>query len=326
MSKININGTEITIINQKGNDYISLTEMVSGFEDGGKLIERWINSKNTVDFLGVWEQYNNPDFNSPEFRGIRENVGSGSYFLSIKKWIEKTNAIGIEAKAGRYGGSWAQIDIAFEFGTYISPEFKLLLIIEFKNLKQREASGIEQVWDFRRFLTRANYRIQTDAIQDVLIPLRNLPKKLEGIVYAEEAEVLNKVVFDKTAKDWNLENPDLVKRNQNIRDYGTTHQLILIANLEPLNAELIRNGIEQHDRILMLKQAAVEQIKSLLKSKAIQDTLIDSPNIEKHKRINIRNIEGEKQTPNLNEFNKKLKSITDQTPKKDENPPQDKLL
>ena len=299
MSKININGTQITVINQNGNDYISLTEMVSGFEDGSKLIERWINSKNTVDFLGVWEQLYNPNFNSPEFRGIRENVGSGNYFLSIKKWIEKTNAIGIEAKAGRYGGSWAQIDIAFEFGTYISPEFKLLLISEFKNLKQREASGIDQVWDFRRFLTKANYRIQTDAIQDVLIPLRNLPKKLEGIVYAEEAEVLNKVVFDITAKEWNTQNPDLVKKGQNIRDYGTTHQLILIANLEPLNAELIRNGINQYNRILTLKQAATEQIKSLLKSKAIQDTLIDSPNIEKYKRIDIRKVDSEKQTPNI---------------------------
>jgi len=300
MSKITINGTDITVTNKNGNDYISLTEMVSGLEDGSKLIERWINSKNTVDFLGVWEEFYNPSFNSPEFRGIRENVGSGSYFLSIKKWIEKTNAIGIEAKTGRYGGTWAQVDIAFEFGTYISPTFKLLLITEFKLLKQKEASGIDQVWDFRRFLTKANYRIQTDAIQDVLIPLRNLPKKLEGIVYAEEAEVLNKVVFNKTAKEWNAENPDLIKKNQNIRDYASTHQLILIANLEPLNAELIRNGISQYDRILTLKQAAVEQVKSLLKSKAIQDMQIDSPNIEKYKRIDIRKVDSEKQTPNLN--------------------------
>jgi|SRR6185312_4670922 len=223
MSKITIDGTDITVINKDGSDYISLTDMVSGFEDGSKLIERWINSKNTVDFLGVWEQFYNPSFNSPEFRGIRENVGSGNYFLSIKKWIEKTNAIGIEAKTGRYGGTWAQVDIAFEFGTYISPTFKLLLITEFKLLKQKEASGIDQVWDFRRFLTKANYRIQTDAIQEVLIPLRNLPKKLEGIVYAEEAEVLNKVVFNKTAKEWNAENPDLVKK---IKISETTVRLI----------------------------------------------------------------------------------------------------
>ncbi len=243
MSKITINGSSITVVNRVGQDYISLTEMVAGFENGDKLIERWINTKNTVDFLGVWEQLYNPNFNSPEFRGIRENVGSGNYFLSIKKWVDKTNSIGLEAKAGRYGGSWAQIDIAFEFGTYISPEFKLLLITEFKNLKQRESTGIEQVWDFRRFLSRANYRIQTDAIQDVLVPLRNLPKKLEGIIYAEEAEVLNTVVFNKTAKEWNAQNANLVKKGQNIRDYGTTHQLILIANLEPLNAELIRNEV-----------------------------------------------------------------------------------
>jgi len=300
MSKINVKGTEITIIHQNEDDYICLTEMVSGFEDGSKLIERWLNSKTTVDFLGVWEQLYNPNFNSPEFRGIRENVGSGNYFLSIKKWMELTKAIGISAKTGRYGGTWAQIDIALEFCSYISPEFKLLLITEFKNLKQREASGIDQVWDFRRFLSKANWRIQTDAIQEVLIPLRNLPKGKEGIIYAEEAEVLNKVVFNKTAKEWNAENPDLVKKNHNIRDYGSTHQLIIIANLEPLNAELIRNRVSQYDRIQMLKQAAVEQMKSLLKSKAIQDTYIDSPMVEKHKKIDIKKIDTDRQTPDIN--------------------------
>lgn len=204
----------------------------------------------------------------------------------MKKWIEATNAIGIYAKTGRYGsGTWTQVDIAFEFGTYISPEFKLLLITEFKNLKKREASGIDQVWDFRRFLSKANWRIQADAIQEVLVPLRNLPKVKEGIIYAEEAEVLNKVVFNKTAKEWNTENPDLVKKGHNIRDYGNTHQLIVIANLEPLNAELIRNKINQFERIQLLRRAAIEWMKSLSKSTAIQDTLIDSPLNEKNKLI-----------------------------------------
>ena len=300
MSKININGTDITIISKNDEDFICLTDMISNIEDGNKILERWLNSKNTVDFLGVWEQYNNPDFNSPEFRGIRENVGSGSYFLSIKKWVEATGAIGIYAKTGRYGsGTWAHVDIAFEFGTYISPEFKLLLITEFKNLKKREASGIEQVWDFRRFLSKANYRIQTDAIKDVLVPLSNLPPAKMGILYASEAEVLNKVVFNKTANEWNNENPELVKKGHNIRDYGSTHQLIIIANLEPLNAELIRNKISQYDRIQMLKQAAVEQLKSLSKSKAIQDTYIDSPNVDKYKKIDIRAVDSEKQSPSI---------------------------
>lgn len=302
MSKIHVNGTDITIINQNEEDFICLTEMVANIEDGSKLIERWMNTKTTVDFLGVWEQMNNQNFNSPEFRGIKERVGSGNFFLSIKKWVDLTNAIGVYSKTGRYGsGTWAQIDIAFEFCSYISPEFKLLLITEFKNLKKREASGLDQVWDFRRFLTKANYRIQTDAIQDILIPLRNLPKKLEGIIYAEEAELLNKVVFNKTAKEWNAENIALVKKGHNIRDYGTTHQLILIANLEPLNAELIRNGISQYDRLLTLKQAAVEQVKSLLKSKAIQDTLIDSPNVEKYKKIDIREIDSDKISPDISQ-------------------------
>jgi hypothetical protein len=300
MSKIQVQGTSITIIQQQDEDYISLTEMVANIDDGTRLIERWLNTKTTVDFLGVWEGLNNPNFKTPEFRGIKENVGSGSYFLSVKKWTEQTQAIGIYAKAGRYGsGTWAQIDIAFEFCSYISPEFKLLLITEFRNLKKREAKGIEQVWDFRRFLSKANWRIQTDAIQEILIPLRNLPKHKEGIVYAEEAEVLNKVVFNKTAKEWNIENPELVKKSQNIRDHGTTHQLIVIANLEPLNAELIRNGIKQYDRILMLRQSAVEQLKSLLKSTAIQDTLIDSPNIDKYKNIDIKAIDTDKQSPSL---------------------------
>ncbi|OOQ56435.1 KilA-N domain-containing protein [Mucilaginibacter pedocola] len=302
MSKIQVKGTNITIINQNDDDYLSLTDMVSNIEDGTKLIERWLNSKTTVDFLGVWEQLNNTNFKTPEFRGIRENVGSGSYFLSVKKWVEQTNAIGVYAKAGRYGsGTWAQVDIAFEFCSYISPEFKLLLITEFRNLKKREASAIEQVWDFRRFLTKANWRIQTDAIQEVLVPLRNLPKHKEGIIYADEAEVLNMVVFNKTAKEWNSENPEAIKKGHNIRDYGSTHQLIVIANLESLNAELIRNGIKQYDRILMLRQAAIQQLKSLSKSTAIQDMYIDSPNIEKYKKIDIKAVDSEKQSPQLNQ-------------------------
>jgi hypothetical protein len=315
MSKIHVNGTEITIITQNEEDYLCLTDMVAKIEDGTRLIERWLNSKTTVDFLGVWEQLNNPDFKTPEFRGIRENVGSSSYFLSVKKWVEQTNAIGVYAKAGRHGsGTWAQVDIAFEFCTYISPEFKLLLITEFKNLKKREAKGLDQVWDFRRFLTKANWRIQTDAIQQVLVPLRNLPKAKEGIIYAEEAELLNKVVFNKTAKEWNAENPDLVKKGHNIRDYGNTHQLIVIGNLEPLNAELIRNKVQQYDRLLMLRQAAVEWLKSLSKSTAIQDTFIDSPLVDKHKHVNIKNIDTSKQTPDLNKFNRRL---LDTPPKND---------
>jgi len=319
MSKIRVKGTEITIITQNDEDYICLTEMVANIEDGTRLIERWLNSKTTVDFLGVWEQLNNPDFKTPEFRGIRENVGSSSYFLSVKKWVEQTNAVGVYAKAGRYGsGTWAQIDIAFEFCSYISPEFKLLLITEFKNLKKREAKGLDQVWDFRRFLTKANWRIQTDAIQEVLVPLRNLPKSKEGIIYAEEAELLNKVVFNKTAKEWNAENPDLVKKNHNIRDYGNTHQLIVIANLEPLNAELIRNKVSQYDRLLMLRQAAIEWLKSLSKSTAIQDTYIDSPLIDKNKNIDIRNVDTDKITPDLGGPNQNSKESPKPPDKKDD--------
>ena len=174
MSKIRVQDLDITLINQKGEDYISLTEMVSSREDGSKLIERWLNNKNTVDYLGAWESIFNPDFNSPEFRGIRENVGSGGYFLSTKKWIANTNAIGITAKTGRYGGTFAHVDIALEFATYISPLFKLLLITEFKKFKELETKNLK--WDVRRYISKVNYKIQTDAVKSILIPIRNMSK------------------------------------------------------------------------------------------------------------------------------------------------------
>jgi len=202
MSKINVKGTAITIIKQGGQDYINLTEMVSWHPDGPKLIERWFNTKNTVDFLGVWEHLNNPDFKTPEFRGFRENVGSGGFFLSAKKWIEGTNAIGITAKAGRGGGTYAHKDIAFEFGTYVSPEFKLYLITEFQKLKDEEATRLNSEWDYRRFLSKANYTIHTDAIKEHVIPSLNIEKDKEWIIYANEADLLSVAVFGYTAKQW----------------------------------------------------------------------------------------------------------------------------
>ncbi|WP_316770855.1 KilA-N domain-containing protein [Pedobacter frigiditerrae] len=205
MSKIRVQDIDLTLINLDGKDYISLTEMVASNPEGSKIIERWMNTKNTVDFLGAWENFYNPNFNSPEFRGIRENVGSGGYFLSIKKWIDSTNAIGLTAKAGRYGGTFANVDIALEFASYVSPVFKLLLITEFKKFKETESETLR--WDVRRYISKVNYKIQTDAVKSVLIPLRNLPKQNEGVVYAEEADLLYDAMFGYISSEWRKKKP-----------------------------------------------------------------------------------------------------------------------
>jgi hypothetical protein len=261
MSKINIKGIEITVIRENEDDYISLTEMVSLQEDGPKLIEKWLNNKSTVDFLGAWEQMFNPNFKTPEFRGFRENAGSGGFFVSAKKWIEFTGAIGITAKKGRYGGTYAHKDIAFEFGTYISPEFKLLLIKEFQRLKQEEFNRIESGWDLRRLLTKTNYSIHTDAIKNYIIP--DITDAQIKYVYANEADVLNIALFGMTAKQWKESNPKSALENLNMRDFADVHQLIILSNLESNNAFLISSGMPQKQRILNLRKLALSQLKSL---------------------------------------------------------------
>lgn len=280
MSKIRVESIDITLISQRGEDYISLTEMVASREDGSKLIERWMNTKNTVDYLGAWESIYNSDFNSPEFRGIRENVGSGGYFLSVKKWITNTKAVGISAKTGRYGGTYAHVDIALEFASYISPLFKLLLITEFKKFKEQETNNLK--WDARRYVSKVNYRIQTDAVKSVLVPLRNLPKGKEKLIYAEEADLLYDVMFGYTSKEWRQRNPELVMKGLNIRDLANTHQLIILANLESLNAVLIKNGmVDIAERFEYLRREAISQLTSLNASNEIEQERIDSPNNDK---------------------------------------------
>jgi len=281
MSKIKVNGVDITIINQKEEDYISLTDMVSQHDDGPKLIEKWLNNKSTIDFLGVWEQLYNPDFKTPEFRGFRENAGSGAFFISVKKWNQATSAIGIIAKSGRYGGTYAHKDIAFEFGTYISPHFKLVLIKEFQRLKNEESKSLNGIWDYRRFLTKSNYRIQTDAAKDILIPLKNLPKEKEGFVYAEEADLLYMAMFGYTSATWRKNNSELALQGYNLRDMADTYQLIVLNGLEIVNAELIRAGLDTNARLVMLRKSAIQQLKSLQGSKNIEDDYLESPNKKK---------------------------------------------
>ncbi|TND07584.1 MAG: DNA-binding protein [Bacteroidetes bacterium] len=258
---IQVKETEITIIQHNDTDYISLTDMVRHFEDGLVLIEKWLRNKNTIEFIGIWEQINNPLFNSPEFGGIKNEAGLNRFTLSVKKWIEKTHAIGLIAKTGRYGsGTFAHKDIAFEFGSWLSPEFKLYLIKEFQRLKDDENDRLKLEWSFQRTLAKVNYRIHTDAIKEKLIP-PSLSKNQINYLYANEADLLNVALFGKTAAEWRTENPG---PDGNIRDHATIEQLVVLSNLESINAMLIHQDMSQAKRLKQLNEMAITQMKSLL--------------------------------------------------------------
>jgi hypothetical protein len=265
---INVKGAEITVLSQNQQDYISLTDMARNFEDGVVLIEKWLRNKNTIEFIGIWEQLYNPDFNSPEFEGIKNEAGLNRFTLSVKKWIEKTRAIGLMAKTGRYGsGTFAHKDIAFEFGSWLSPEFKLYLIKEFQRLKEEEYRAKElPEWSFQRTLAKVNYKIHTDAIKDRLIPQR-ITKARANAIYANEADLLNVALFGITAGEWRQDNPD---KAGNMRDYATLEQLVVLSNLESINAVLIHQGSEQPERLRQLNGIAISQMKSLLGAGALK--------------------------------------------------------
>jgi len=262
--KISVQGSEITIVKKDEEHFISLTNMVSGFEDGSVLIEKWLRNKNTIEFIGIWEQINNPSFNSPEFEGIKNQAGLNRFTLSVKKWINATNAIGLTAKTGRYGGTFAHSDIAFEFGSWLSPEFKLYLIKEFKRLIKDENKKLE--WDFQRTLSKVNYKIHTDAIKENLIP-KQIRGKQTAIIYANEADVLNVALFGKTAKQWREENPN---EKGNIREVATIQQLVVLSNIESINAMLIHQNTLQKERLIQLNLMAITQMKSLVKNITIK--------------------------------------------------------
>lgn len=240
-------------------DYISLTDMLKA-KDGDFFISDWLRNRNTVEFLGIWEQVNNPNFNYGEFAIIRSQAGLNSYKISVKDWVTKTNAIGLRAKAGRYGGTYAHKDIAFEFGMWISPEFKIYLIKEFQRLKEEEIERKKLGWDLKRNLAAINYRIHTDAVKEHLIPPQ-ISKFQSNQIYANEADVLNMALFGKTAKQWREANS---KKPGNIRDYATAAQLVCLTNLESFNAQFIKQGLKQSNRLQVLNQIAIEQMKSLL--------------------------------------------------------------
>lgn len=264
MPKIKVLETEISYYRYREEDYISLTDMVKNIDNGLALIEKWLRNKNTIEFLGIWEGIYNSDFNSPEFEGIKNQAGLNRFVLSVKQWTEKTNSKGIIAKAGRYGGTYAHKDIAFEFASWVSPKFKLYLIKEFQRLKDQEQKQLG--WDIRRNLARINYRIHTDAIKEKLIP-KELTKQQADVVYASEADVLNMALFGVTAKQWRDNNPG---KKGNIRDYADVSQLVCLANLESLNALFINDGLPQKDRLLRLNGIAIQQMKLLTEDKLVK--------------------------------------------------------
>ena len=260
-----VKGTEISLLSRSDDYFISITDMVKA-KDGDFFIADWLRNRNTVEFLGIWESINNPNFNYGEFAIIKSQAGLNNYKISVKEWVEKTNAIGIKSTAGRYGGTYAHPDIAFEFGMWISPEFKIYLIKEFSRLKAEEQERLSSGWNLQRTLAKINYRIHTDAIKDHLIPAI-VSNKQKSITYANEADLLNVALFGKTASEFRAENPNT---KGNIRDEATLEQLVVLSNLESINALLIRDGLSQAERLEKLNKVAIEQLKSLLTHKSIK--------------------------------------------------------
>jgi hypothetical protein len=259
---INVKGTEISIISKDNLDYISLTDMVKGFGDD-TMIYSWMRNRNTLEFLGIWEEMNNPNFKGNEFVTFKTQAGLNNFNLTPKKWIEATNAIGIQSKAGRYGGgTFAHKDLAFEFGSWLSPEFKLYLIKEFQRLKEDENDRLQLNWNLQRTLSKINYKIHTDAIKENIIP-KLVGNTETNLVYASEADLLNVALFGKTAQQWRNENP---KTDGNIRDQATLEQLVVLSNLESINALLIQQNLPQAQRLIQLNQVAITQMKSLLQN------------------------------------------------------------
>lgn len=257
---ITVQGVDVQLFEFKENDYISLTDMVKNFGDS-QLIYNWMKNRSTLEYLGAWEQLYNAQFLNEGFDEMRIQSGFNAFTLTPKKWIEATAAIGFISKAGRHGGGiFAHKDLAFEFGTWLSPVFKLYLIREFQKLKEAENKEKNLTWDLRRELTKINYFIHTDAVKDILIPPRLLNPRLEGMIYANEADLLNLALFGKTAKEWKASN---LEAKGNMRDHATAEQLLVLANLENLNAEFIRQGLKAEQRLQRLNEIAIHQMNLL---------------------------------------------------------------
>ena len=266
--KLNVQGIEIVLYQDNNTDFISLTDIArhKDAQHTDTIIQNWMRNRNTLELLGFWETIYNSNFKPLEFEGFKKQAGLNSFVMTPKKWIETTNAIGIVSKSGRYGGTFAHTDIALEFASWVSIEFKLYIIKEFQRLKDDENNRLQLEWNLQRTLSKINYHIQTDAIKENLIP-KEIIKQQGSFVYASEADLLNVALFGITAKDWRESNPT----NQgNIRDYATLEQLVVLSNLESINALLIQQGLTQNERLIQLNKVAITQMKSLLASNAIK--------------------------------------------------------
>lgn len=261
-TSIQVQGTPVTVLSRDRQDFICLTDIAKrkNPEHSDDVIRNWLRSRNTVEFLGVWERLNNPGFNPVEFDGIRIQTGLNSFVLTPKQWIEKTGAIGLRSSAGRYGGTYAHKDIAFEFASWVSVEFKLFLIREFQRLKDEENDRLKLDWNLQRTLAKINYRIHTDAIKETLIPPTVTPAQA-NLVYASEADLLNVALFGQTARQWRDAHPDA---EGNVRDDASLEQLVVLTNLESLNSVLVRQGLPASERLLKLNEIAISQMRTLL--------------------------------------------------------------
>lgn len=266
--KINANGTEISLISdtKSNQDYISLTDIAKyrNPDDASGVIANWLRNRNTIEYLGLWEKMNNPNFNPLEFEGFKKDAGLNSFTLSPQKWITSTNAIGIISRPGRYGGTFAHTDIAFEFASWVSPEFKLYVIKDYQRLKSDEAHRLEIGWDTKRELSKINYRIHTDAIKEFLIT-PELTNQEKSYKYATEADILNVALFGKTARQWKEETGN---KKGNMRDFASVEQLIVLVNLESMNADFIHQGLSPQERLKKLRSIAYYQLNSLYNSNA----------------------------------------------------------
>lgn len=285
---INVQDCQVSIKTIGDHDYISLTDMAKNF-GGNDQIKNWIRTRRTVEFLGTWESINNTDFNMVEFHHVVYESGSEKFIMSPTQWVDRTGAIGIIAKSGRHGGgTFAHKDIAFEFGSYLSPQFKLYLITEFQRLKEQESNQYNIEWNVRRLLSKTNYVLHTDAIKEHIIPTSNLTKDKEWIVYANEADVLNAAIFGYTSKSWKESNPTLALRNYNMRDFASINELSVLSNLESLNSLLIKQGMPRKERFTYLKTVAKDQLVALNKVDIIKsvkkmnnETYIDAEVLKK---------------------------------------------
>lgn len=271
-SSILVQDVPVTVMSIDQRDYISLTDMAKARTDAGRaadVIKNWLRTRSTLEFLGTWEIMYNPDFKVVEFDHFKSEAGLHTFTLSAKEWIESTHAIGMYVQAGRYGGTYAHKDIAFEFGSAISPIFKLYLLKEYQRLKDEENDRLKLEWDAKRFLSKNNYLIHTDAIKNYVLPQSNHSKSTEWLVYADEADLLNVALFGCTAKEWRDANPVLAAK-QNIRDFASIAQLTVLSNLETHNAEMIKQGIDKAERFDRLKQIAEYQLRVLTEAEAIQ--------------------------------------------------------